>query len=286
MIQRTFICGSEWLYFKLYSGPKTIENILVHDILPILEFMISEGYIDSYFFIRYMDTEYHIRLRIHLKNICHLAHVIECIRETLDEYIQNNIISQIALDTYKRELERYRSHYIQDVEYVFFYDSQFILRYLSREERETNKWLVCIKYIDLLLDKCGFSIDDKIDYTSQINTSFAEEIYSNKTFTRKQINQKYRDNMIIIKEVMIECTPEYYPWIFELKEYMDNISNFTCKIAKDELVEKYDILSSIIHMHINRLFRTKQRVDECVIYHFLNKYYESKKAYFANQRTT
>lgn len=284
MIQRTFICGSEWLYYKLYSGPKTLENILVHDILPMLDLLNSEGCIDTYFFIRYADPEYHIRLRIHLKDISHLAKVIECLRKALEGYIQNNIISRIVVDTYKRELERYRPHYIQDIEQLFFYDTQFILRYLSREEREANKWLVCIKYIDLLLNKCGFNLDDKINYTSQISTSFAEEIYSNTTFTRKQINQKYRDNMKIIKEVMSECVSEYSLWIPELKNYINNISNFACKIKNEELKEKHDILSSIIHMHINRLFRTKQRIDECVIYHFLNKYYESEKAYRINKK--
>lgn len=30
MTQRIFIIGGEWIYFKIYSGPKTIENIFIN----------------------------------------------------------------------------------------------------------------------------------------------------------------------------------------------------------------------------------------------------------------
>ena len=37
-------------------------------------------------------------------------------------------------------------------------------------------------------------------------------------------------------------------------------------------------LTSVIHMHVNRMFRTNQRACEMVIYWYLSKYYKSKKA--------
>lgn len=48
MIQRYFTIGSEWLYLKLYSGPKTIENILITKIRPVLELLLKEQYIDLF----------------------------------------------------------------------------------------------------------------------------------------------------------------------------------------------------------------------------------------------
>ena len=31
-VQRKFIIGDEWLYFKIYSGPKTLESILLNEV--------------------------------------------------------------------------------------------------------------------------------------------------------------------------------------------------------------------------------------------------------------
>ena len=279
MNQRNFICGSEWLYFKIYSGPKTIENILINEIFSKLEWMIKEQVIDYFFFIRYVDPEYHIRLRLHFKHPNSVGMVLCCINEILSEYVINHIISKVIIDTYNREIERYRDKYIDRIERVFFYDSRFIIKYLiDHREQEDEKWLVAVKYIDLLLDSCSFSLTDKIDFCDLISSSYSDEIYSNNKHTRKQINEKYRLHTKILMSTLSIDGYNCYPWISDLTKYMENILFFTSEIKDDLISEKYDVLSSMIHMHINRLFRTKQRVSECVIYHLLLKYYRSKNS--------
>lgn len=46
------------------------------------------------------------------------------------------------------------------------------------------------------------------------------------------------------------------------------------------LTGKNNKLSSIIHMHVNRMYRINQRTVELVIYWYLNKYYRSKKQFY------
>ena len=55
MTQRIFIIGGEWIYFKIYSGQKTIENIFINDIMCKINLLIKQRMIDSFFFVRYMD---------------------------------------------------------------------------------------------------------------------------------------------------------------------------------------------------------------------------------------
>lgn len=38
--------GSEWLYYKIYSGPRTVENILV-EIYPKIKKLIDDSLINS-----------------------------------------------------------------------------------------------------------------------------------------------------------------------------------------------------------------------------------------------
>ena len=66
----------------------------------------------------------------------------------------------------------------------------------------------------------------------------------------------------------------------ELNKRIDPARNKALKMVGDEILRlsnkevPFDyILSSYIHMSINRLFRSKQRKNEMVIYDFLNKYY-------------
>lgn len=57
MIQRKFIPGSQWLYFKIYTGVKTADEVLAHTIRPFLRELYAERWIDGSFFIRYNDPD-------------------------------------------------------------------------------------------------------------------------------------------------------------------------------------------------------------------------------------
>lgn len=277
MNQRIFICGSEWLYMKIYSGPRTIENILVNKVFPLLMSLLKNGIIDSFFFIRYTDPNYHIRLRLHFDNTNNIGIVLNKFNQILDSYVCDFIISRVIIDVYNREIERYRDKYIIDVERLFFYDSKFILNYiLTNSENEDEKWLIPIKYIDLFLDKCGFSLMEKMNFCQRIYETMLVETGLKNKANNKQLKLKYRNRSNIIKEVIMNKNNEtQYVWIKDITNYFDDIDVFIQKINREDSSEKFDILSSIIHMHINRLFRTRQRINECVIYYLLFKFYNS-----------
>ena len=55
MIPRTFIPGSDYVYFKIYSGTKSADEILSRVVGPLTTMLIDAGAISKYFFIRYSD---------------------------------------------------------------------------------------------------------------------------------------------------------------------------------------------------------------------------------------
>lgn len=262
---------------KIYSGPKTIENILVNKVFPLLMSLLKNGIIDSFFFIRYTDPNYHIRLRLHFDNTDNIGIVLKKFNQILDSYVCDFIISRVIIDVYNREIERYRDKYIIDVERVFFYDSKFILNYIfTYSENEDEKWLIPIKYIDLFLDKCGFSLIEKMNFCQRIYEGILVETGLKNKANNEQLKLKYRNRSKIIKEVIMNKNNEtQYVWIKDINNYFDDIDIFVQKINREDSSEKFDILASIIHMHINRLFRTRQRINECVIYYLLFKFYNS-----------
>ncbi len=154
LIQRTFIPGENWLYFKIYSGPKTADTILAEDIKPLVEKMSSVNIINKWFFIRYSDPKLHIRVRFYLSKTDYLNHVISLMNSSMKPYVQNNLIWKIQLDTYEREIERYGENTIDLIENLFCYDSNMHLDLLSSlygDEGETTRWLFGLKAIDQTL---------------------------------------------------------------------------------------------------------------------------------------
>lgn len=66
MTERYLIPGSEWLFFKIYTGPKSADTLLAGPLRILVTSLLERAHVDSFFFIRYTDPEYHIRLRFHL----------------------------------------------------------------------------------------------------------------------------------------------------------------------------------------------------------------------------
>src|SRR5262249_55544271 len=64
-VQRRFPPGSEWLYAKLYTGPATLDQILRVVVKPVVEAVLRAGAADRWFFVRYGDPDWHLRLRFH-----------------------------------------------------------------------------------------------------------------------------------------------------------------------------------------------------------------------------
>ncbi len=64
-VQRTFPPGSEWLYAKLYTGTATADQILRDVIAPLVAEVLGSGAAERWFFIRYGDPDWHVRLRFH-----------------------------------------------------------------------------------------------------------------------------------------------------------------------------------------------------------------------------
>jgi hypothetical protein len=56
--------GSEWLYIKLFTGPATADQVL-RRIASVLTWALTAGGDDQWFFLRYGDPDWHLRLRIH-----------------------------------------------------------------------------------------------------------------------------------------------------------------------------------------------------------------------------
>ncbi|MGE0078158.1 MAG: thiopeptide-type bacteriocin biosynthesis protein [Bacteroidales bacterium] len=287
MVTRNYIPGDEWLYYKIYCGAKTADEIITQVILPVSIVLKDQNKIDKFFFIRYSDPDLHLRVRFHFNTADDIGSIMYAMNEGLISFVNSNKVWKVMLDTYKRELERYHPSLIEYAEDLFCIDSETIALFLDLidgTDGDKIRWMFSFRSIDALLSDFGFSIEQKQAFTEKLKEAFASEFGMNKSL-RLQLDQRYRavkSNILFIMNLTEENAGEYMPLIELLEQRSNRNIKVVCAIneaqKKDKNIDIAGLLSSYIHMLMNRTFRSKQRLHELVIYDFLFRFYTSEIA--------
>jgi len=291
-VERIFAPGNQWLYVKIYCGVKSADRILVESLRPITQRLLHEKTILKFFFIRYSDPENHIRIRF-LINGDNLLALMNLLNQELKPYIDSNLIWKIQNDTYVRELERYGKENIENAESVFYYDSMAcleILSQLSGDSGDELRWKLAIKGVDDLMEAFNLDVVAKRDFLFNLSRSFLREFDADNSVFKKQLSEKYRKEKSEIELALASFNgeQEFSSVLESFKTRQENIKMLvknSSKVAeKDDLkVSKINLLSSYIHMFLNRFLRSKHRLQEMIVYDLL---YQHFKSYVARRQDT
>lgn len=273
MKTRKFSHGSEWMYLKIYCGVKTSDTILQEAITPLVAKLKKQNLIQKWFFIRYNDPKPHLRLRLQLVDIENYTTVLNQINSKLKESTDSGEISNIIMDAYTRELERYGKDTIEFAEELFFKNSELVLNFLDYEDED--KIIVSLFYIEQTLSGLKLSNEERLEMIADSNRAFKKEFNADKNLNNQ------------LKKKFLEFKPKYEEFI-SLYEFagirnliLDNTSEiklFSEKIIKYDMLFFNSFVTSIFHMHINRLFISNQRLFEMVIYDYLFRSNKMKMA--------
>lgn len=280
-----FSIGSEWLYYKLYCGVKSADKILSEAIQPAVENLLRRKFIDRFFFIRYTDPGFHIRLRVHMPDSSAIGEVISILHRYIGKFETQGYIWKTQTDTYKRELDRYGRSAIEQAEALFFHDSMAVLKMLQHtwgDAREQVRWVWTLRSIDEFLNLFGLPLQDKLNQMEVLKNAFLTEFSADK-FLNNQLNNKYRRYRKQIEQVMNpgqDETNDMLPILQVLKQrstqQSSTVQEVMDMIRTGELeVPTGELLFSYIHMLVNRAIPSKPRVHELVIYDLLHQYYRA-----------
>jgi thiopeptide-type bacteriocin biosynthesis protein len=206
------------------------------------------------------DTGYvMIRMNKHLKKSCN-----------------DGLIHRIEIGTYHRELERYGKKHIELSEKIFSIDSEYVLSLLSflRNKDENLRWMAALMLIDRFLEDANFDGEEKYAYTNRLSESFKTE-FGYTMYNAKQLNHIYRDRKKQVETALDKNKMRDNADLSALDALLMKKSDAMKIGIKD--IPKTNI-SSYIHMSINRLFRSKNRIHELLLYDFLARYYKSELA--------
>lgn len=256
---RFFLPGKEWLYFEIYCHQQRSDQILTEVIVPFLA--THSDQVKSWFFIRYNENGNHIRFRVQLNNPGDGPLLISKLMDDLESFLNSGLVSDVQIKTYKRELERYGSNMIEDVERHFAIDSAFVISLLETQTDDFNKYKLCSLLVAKLI---GANIIDKLSINKVVrlmSDNFNEE-HRLDAADFKQLNIHYQE---FRKTEWTALTAEQEEGF---SVFSDSFIRILTQCAPENALK---LLTDLIHMHVNRLFNKDQRTHEMVIYYFMLK---------------
>ncbi len=276
LVTDRFSVGSEWLFVKLYCGSRSAEKILTQALYPLTQYLEKEELIRKWFFIRYLDPHFHIRFRVQLSDPELFGKVIQLVHSSISEFEQQGFIWRIQLDTYQRETARYGTQSIAAVETIFHQNSIATVNWLSNtegDEREHERWLWGLKGIDALLNSFGWDLDKKTTVIEKLKNAFAEEFHTGKLL-KQQLDFRYRKYRDQLKRELEAASGAGFR-VAEMEPAVREILFLQQQKLLDPILE--ELVASLIHMQLNRLFPSQPRQHEMICYDFLYRYYYAEK---------
>ena len=267
-IKRVFVPGSEWVYFKIYTGLHSADNVLRSYVWPAVKSLRRRKLIDTWFFIRYTDPQYHLRVRLHCNPAKGSAgEILDVMYRYLRCPVAEREISRVMLDTYIREVERYGTEAMDSCEDVFMGDSDMTLTYLLEPHTENDRWIEGLKRMYGLVSTAYPDPQCQIDFLRKQADNYCKE-FGVEGKNQQQLNTLYRKNRSVVDSIVSENPGTDMPSGFPALEEM--LSSYGG--VRDE------VLPSLIHMSMNRLFVVSQRLYEMTLYYLLTKAVGSKIA--------
>ncbi|RZK60250.1 MAG: hypothetical protein EOO91_02130 [Pedobacter sp.] len=262
-----YLPGSEWLYLEIYCHPNKSNYLLLGWVSLFLK--SNRALIKKWFFIRYADPQPHLRLRLQLRDPNTANKMLSAMQKLLQPELNKGFVTDFNVKTYHRETQRYGAARMFLVEQFFNIDSKCVMRLIKYAKAEEQLIASSITILHHLL-MCSFKdVDEQIWFVKKMAKSFAQEMDLNPVIFKK-INTSFNQIKDDLKNLSIQLPPS----LLKQKEqtFLKIMNN-----CENDLVRK-NMLADLIHMHVNRLFITDQRIHETIIYHYLLRLLQTKKA--------
>jgi thiopeptide-type bacteriocin biosynthesis protein len=287
LVRRQFPPGSEWLYAKLYTGTGTADQVLGHLVGPLVRPWLASGAADAWFFIRYGDPDWHLRLRLHGEPRRLHAEVLPRLQAAAAPLLEVGQLWRLQLDTYEREVERYGGDRgVELAEQVFAADSEAVLTIMGLLCGDTGldlRWRLAMRGMDLLFDDLGLTLEEKRSVARRAREGFGREFGIDGNF-RGRVGQRYRAERARLEALLDpgQAPPEPLAAGLEaLRRRSLQLAPVTAELrrlgrAGHLSAPLADIALSYAHMHVNRLLRSAQRAQELVLYELLDRAYSAQ----------
>jgi thiopeptide-type bacteriocin biosynthesis protein len=281
--------GGDCLYVKLYSGAATADRVLRDAFAPLVAAARASGAVHNWFFVRYGDPDWHLRLRLFGDAERLRAEVFGPLTRAAIAAVRAGQGWRLQLDTYEREVERYGGSVgLSLCEELFGFDSDAALAIVARLDGDSGadaRWRLALLGIDRMLDDLGLALDEKLRLVGDLRGSLARELDVGPSL-EKAIGERFRQERVALETLLALPLDRSHPLapggaIFDERSRRQATASSALRAAIADGTVSLPLsalAASLVHMHANRLLRASARQHELVLYDFLQRLYLGQRA--------
>jgi len=272
------------MFVKAYCAPSVVDEILRSPVAAWLDEM-GANRINRWFFVRYADPEWHIRIRFEPNQDVDPYAALSAFCRCLRDFERSGKIWRVQIDTYEKETSRYGGVNGMDLcESLFHIDSEAVLRLIvmsSTEELAKNRWAFALLGMRDLLESTAWTSEQKRQVVDHVAESFRREILRGGRMTDrlKQKKRELRDaaDRWLLNEHFAREAASPVAEIFEVRRTrMLPLLTKLCAMEEADPGQPVRAVESLLHMHANRMFVSAARAQEMVTYNLLHQYLRSR----------
>ena len=282
-IKREFILGSQWLYYKLYCKASASDDMLRQRISPIIQ-KLSKIPSLQWFFIRYNDPGYHIRLRIKISEE-HTGLVVRLFKNHFSAVVKDRLVREFQTDTYRRELERYGHGLIEPVESFFYASSHLVLSFISLDNAEGLTEQFCLHAMQAILDHLVPGQETQIMLMKKVCDNFIAEFNGGKPL-KVALDTLYRERRRTLFAEFGKGLTEQPPLLERAyRFFIMQLETLSLLVQDFPPERRQQLAADLVHLHINRVYAEQQRQHELALYYCLRKYHHSLRGMATGNET-
>lgn len=280
--------GSDWLYYRLYGGAGALDRALAHVLAPLADRLCRSGAAERWFFIRYGDPDWHLRLRFQGPPARLAGEVLPAMAPALEGLVADQAVVCVELGTYERELERYGGPVGMALcEQWFAQDSRRVARLLPAvlEAGGELRWQLAAACLLGDLQDLGLDAARALSLLEDVSSAFKAE-FEMRGARLATLGRKYRDHAALLHRLCDGELPKEAG--HEVREILQADRSLRRGIAArlhaagrgtGTLWDTVDgLLPSLLHMSCNRWFADNGRAHEMVLYELLRRGLTSRRA--------
>lgn len=258
--QRIKIPFDDWLFIKLYGKQSREEELIAFEMERFFT-ELNQNYDVKHFFMRYMDPKPHIRLRINSQTQ-QLLEMFPIILSWLQQLQQRDIVSDFVIGSYDREIERYGGvDLMPAAEYIFCMDSivvEQLIGAVRTKQLDIDIELIAMISIITYLEQVGLNFENQLSLIQRNtdHTRYRQEFKENKDKYLQMCNTDR--NWEALRQTdsgqrLLEILEQRKAAVTQYIQLMQQQPVVTSGLE--------EIISSIIHLHCNRLLGTDRELE-------------------------
>ncbi|MGW8398013.1 lantibiotic dehydratase [Streptomyces lydicus] len=264
--------GGEWLYAVVHCSPERQEELLAVHLSRLTQALPPE--IDRWFFIRYHDSDHHVRLRFHGEPSVLAAQVLPGLHVWATELRAQGLIQRISLREYDPELERYGgSEAMAAAERFFHADSRATIKTLGLRASGQLQLEPVILAAASYIDMARVGADAQVPGHGEVCGEQSWMEWLLRTFPRGEMHAKFRER----RGEALSVIDPYGDWAGlraqsggeQLLEAWNERSSALrayrrtlWELGPQAWTTPAEVLPSLFHMHHNRLVGIDQDAEK------------------------